>query len=217
MFKILLLLPLFAQAQQDSVFLYKNAEGKSYHTIFIGKNTDTSAFDLKKSDKDIQDFYQIETKQLLGKYHTTAQKIDFGRLARDWKALYVYQNEYYLYSPNDGINAEYLCFDDEIIIQNTLNHAVMLLDSVLQINQKTFDVKYYTENEGEKNVFRIHIIDTAKQIAVFDFLNEKRREDRYKLMIATRKTYLFPTVINNSTEKQFEFQFDTVDFDVLLK
>jgi hypothetical protein len=122
-----------------------------------------------------------------------------------------------LYSPNDGINAEYLRFDDEIIIQNTLNHAVMLLDSVFQINPNTFDVKYYTENEGEKNVFRIHIIDTAKQIAVFELLNKKRKEDRYKLMIATRKTYLFPTVINNSTEKQFEFQFDTVDFDVLLK
>jgi hypothetical protein len=205
------------QAQPDSVFLYKTAEGKPYHVIFIDKNTDTSAFDLKNSDKDIQDFYQIETKQLLEKYHTTAQKIDFGRLARDWKALYVYKNEYYLYSPNDGVNAEYLRFDDAIIIQNPLNNATMLLDSVLQINPNTFEVKYYTENESEKNVLRIHIVDTAKQIAVFEFFNKKRKEDRYKLMIATRKTYLFPTIINNSTEKQFEFQFDTVDFDVLLK
>jgi hypothetical protein len=122
-----------------------------------------------------------------------------------------------LYSPNDGINAEYLRFDDAIIIQNPVNHAVMLLESVFQINPNTFDIKYYTENKAEKNVLRIHIIDTAKQIAVFEFLNEKREEYRYRLTIAKRKTYLFPIVINNSTEKRFEFQFDTVDFDVLTK
>jgi hypothetical protein len=190
---------------------------ESYHTVFIGKNTDTSAFDLKNCNKDIQDFYESETKQLLKKHHTTVKKIDFGRLERDWAELYVYKKEYYLYSPNDGINAEYLRFDDAIIIQNPVNHATMLLDSVLQINPNTFDIKYYTENKAEKNVLRIHIIDATKQIAVFEFLNKKRREDRYKLMIATRKTYLFPTIINNSTEKQFEFQFDTVDFDILLK
>jgi hypothetical protein len=217
MLKIFLLLPLFAQAQQDSVFLYKNAVGKSYHSIFIGKNTDTSAFDLKNSDSDIKEFYQTETKQLLEKHHVTARKIDFGDLARDWEALYVYKNEYYLYSPNDGANYEYLRFDDTIMIQNPVNHAVILLDSVFQVNQNTFDIKYYTENKAEKSVLRIHIVDTEKQIAVFEFLNEKREEYRYRLMIATQKTYLFPKIINNSTEKQFEFQFDAVDFDVLLK
>ena len=67
------------------------------------------------------------------------------------------------------------------------------------------------------NIIRIHIIDFTKKVAIFEFLNEKNPKYRYKLMIATSKTYLYPIIINHSTEKQFEFRFEDINFDILLK
>ncbi|SJZ63011.1 hypothetical protein [Sediminibacterium ginsengisoli] len=134
-----------------------------------------------------------------------------------WIALYRLKGQYYLYTPSDAGNHFQFEITDSTTIDFTmegpcpskLNRISASSSSEIMINRS---------NYWNQNNVRIRIIDSNKGIAVFQFgPSGFKKKEKYILMVDASKARLFPVIVNWSTEKQPEFDFDEIDFARLLK
>jgi len=205
--------------KSDTIFLQRtvsNSPYPEYFAIYIdtGAHIKKQLTDFSFSHYDSATYFEQLTSLRPLKYKKTIP----ANFPRKWIALYQLKGKNYLYSPCDwGYH-----FRFEITDSTTINYT-MEGPEPSRIDQISFPTKTKTIIEGtnywEGKHVEIKLVDTVKGIAVISFGPTKYRNRWNRvLMVDAKKAYLFPVIVNYCpTSKAHEMDFDTIDFDSLLK
>lgn len=221
---IIVLLCLFssqAKTQQtDTVFLYRftcDTPYSFYHAIFIDTSRNS---DFRRSVTEFSiDKYGKETYEsdLVG-----LRPLRKNLLPKDlplrWVLLYLYHGEYFTYHPSEAGWAFKFALNDSITIDYSMEGPTPArIKAIRKVGENQFTID--REHPWLKQRVNITLIDAAKGIAVFQFVQQSQKQaDIQLLMVDADKAFQFSTIVNFCvTDKQAEFEFDPIDFDVLLK
>ncbi|HLF45179.1 MAG TPA: hypothetical protein VI548_02065 [Chitinophagaceae bacterium] len=204
---------------KDTVFIKRTISDSPYpfyHAIFIDSSPDSEhrkkLIDFKFNSFDSASYYEIINLLLpLNKI----QNIKAGFPVK-WITLNQYKGEYYLYRPSEAGYHFKFELTDSATIDYTMEGPIPGKIKRIKFDD---DINCTIEREHpwESREVSIKIIDKQKGIAVFTFTGQK--SDRwYHLMVDSKKANLFPVIVNYCiTDKQGELDFDSIDFNKLLK
>lgn len=211
--------------QHDTLFLKRSAyvdtpyNNPIYHAIYIEKDYThcglKSLVDFSFGEFDSTNYF--EGLKDLTKTKFTKHIIN-KQFPKKWIALYIYKNEFYTYAPSDfGNHYKFQITDTTTIDFGMEGPEPSKILSAKQISSNKIELKRKNYWQGHKVI--INIIDSIKGIAVFTFSSTRYRPHNYKrLMVSEDKAYLFKTVVNYcESQKMFEFNFDKINFEKLLK
>lgn len=220
LFSVYCLLNLSMQAQtRDTVFIYKDPERGAAQSIFF-ENDSNSVFYESINYWDFLMFDQNSYTESLSRLAENKQAlthkkplIPFTR----WITLKQYQGRFYAYHPCDFYTHFRQSVNDSTFIDWTGEGPVA---NRILLEQKMAPNLYEYRLSGPGNPdrqLRIHIIDPAKGIALFEETGQEDHTDYY-LMIAAEKIRSVPLIVNNCEwQKQRELHFEEPDVQALLK
>lgn len=206
------------KARPDTTFIFRQA-GDYYHAIFIDdKNSDyyNKIVDHPYNDVDSLSFKENMI-QLKKRYSGSFPRYNLENIHKKWVPIYLYKGNYFVYAPSEwGFNT-WVEINDSFFIKYSFDDAAVpaIIQSLKKKNNKvTIDVVKPTL---EKSTVKITIIDKKNQIAVFEY-SDLTHPYRYRLMVSADNVRNFPIIVNYcEVQKQKELQFDTVNYNKLLK
>ncbi len=136
---------------------------------------------------------------------------------KKWIALYRLKGKYYLYSPSDyGYHYRFEITDSTTIDYGMEGPLPSRLEKIYAASSNRLSIQ--RENKWLPKQVEIELIDTTRGIAVFTygFPNANKKPERL-LLVDANKVHFFPTVVNHGTSKTFEYDFDKINFEALLK
>ena len=138
-------------------------------------------------------------------------------LPKKWVPLHLYKNNYYIYSPCDGINNYRFLISDSLVFEwDAMGPEVREYNSFKKVNDSTYINKETSYFREECNL-TIIIINRQKGIAVFATQDINSHKTDYYLMVQINKIKLFPIIKNYCRGgKEREFHFDKPDYQKLL-
>jgi hypothetical protein len=211
-------LTLYAQTSSpsDTTFLLREGEGDAYHAIFIDTNKTSLYYDYITSFQfdDNDSVTYASTLDCLQPFNSVA--FNDTSFARQWNSLYSYKGKYYLYSPSDYANNIRIALSDSTCIYySSQGPSATGINDISKIDLKTYRLSLHYCYTSKPAIVLIHIIDAKKGIAIFEYTFSK--DGRYRLMVSADKAKNFPIIVNYSTQKASEFDFDDPDFKTMLK
>lgn len=205
--------------KKDTVFLKREIAENPYplyHAIFIDTSSKYGALFTRFNFSDFDSATYFG--ELEGLKSLKSIKADLNNFPKRWIALYKLKDQYYLYKPSDFGN--HFCF--EITDSTTIDYTMegpepSRLDNI-SFTSPTHAIIHRTNHWKGKEVV-IQLIDAAKGIAVFTFSKTIfNKQSSQILMVDAAKAQLFSAVINYcQTDKRAEFEFDKIDFKLLVK
>lgn len=220
-FPFLLLATLFAASclaqKKDTIFLRRHfirTPETEYFAVYIdtGKHIRKQLTEFTFNEFDSATYFnQLAELQPLQK-----QKIP-SWFPKKWITLYQLKGKYYLYSPSDYGNHYRFEITDSTTIDYTMEGPEpSRLEKIYTASSNRLTIQ--RENKWWPKQVQIELIDTARGIAVFTygFPNANKKPERL-LLVDANKVHFFPTVVNHGTSKTFEYDFDKIDFDALLR
>ena len=136
-------------------------------------------------------------------------------LPKKWIPLYSLNDKYYIYKPSDFGNAGRRILSDSVFIKWYMDGPMpfqILSHMTSDTASHSFELEVY---DGQKETLNIQLIDETRQIYVFEFPNEIERY-RYRLFIPADRATDFDLVVNTGNHKAWEYDFDSIDFELLL-
>ncbi len=210
----------FAQdGNPDTIFISKDSILRTAQSIFIDNNKQSKVYDnianFKFGEFD-DDSFRMSLENLK-ESKLTLKKRQPVIVYTHWVPLYLYNGEFYTYSPCDYYHHHTASFNDSCFIDWTGEGPL----ARKIIEQKKKDEKTYsfklTGGFGNEWELVIHIIDKEKGIAVFEDSGSGGKK-KYYTMIATEKMRTVPLIVNEcEIHKQFELKFEKPDYAELLK
>jgi len=222
-FPLLIILFLFSKNTngQDTSFVFRNLEKDFYHAIYIDSNKDYKYFsNIKQFSLHGHDSIGMLL-SLQEELKHKKQKINHSNIdslfPKVWYQLNAYNNQLYLYEPNDnGFNTNKVLSDSCLINFNMDGADPILIDSVKQAGKTALHLYYQRHFRPKKDTISIYILDCDRKIALFDY-HYPTLKNRYRLMVASETSNTFSVVVNYSkNRKRFEYQFDPIDFEPYL-
>lgn len=136
---------------------------------------------------------------------------------KKWIALYRLKGKYYLYSPSDYGNHYRFEITDSTTIDYTMEGPEpSRLEKIYTASSNRLTIQ--RENKWWPKQVEIELIDTARGIAVFTYgFRKANKKSPSRLLVDANKVHFFPAVVNHGTSKTFEYEFDKINFEALLK
>jgi len=200
----------------DTTFIYRRL-GQAPHKIYIETNRKSKfyknldyIFDKKKN---YRFEYYFERKQELLKENKDTFKVqkDFD-LPEKWLPLYQFKDELYLYKPCDGMSLWGLLF-------NKMEYVYLFCEGATPVpyisfkkqsaNEYVFEVQNIYLSDEEIRRVNIEIIDEQSKLTLFYFSDE----DFFQFYIPLENAYLFDMIINESRNKEMEYEFKPTDVE----
>lgn len=200
----------------DTTFLYRDIKDV-YHAIFINPQNDKNIYNQIRSSIQIDTNVYLKAISDLkdSGFHLLRTK---PTLPSNWYSLYLYKKNYYVYMPSEPFVNTWININDSTLVMNYFNDGCLplFMDNEKKVSKKTWQLKLkgiYPED----NSILVHLIDAKKGIAIFEFpLRQGKR--KYQLMVETSKMECFPVIVNYSpSQRQDEFDFDDINFALLIK
>ncbi len=217
---------LVQHTSQDTFFLKKwDTVYDGYHSfqkIYIEKNRSAKEY------KDISDFNfsaSVDMNWYFEQFRVKGLKItkkDTRQLPNDWVALYAYKQKYYVYNACDGNWIWRGIVNDSSVVFWGHEPIPYVLNSIIKQDDSTFSIRLNGTLPGEEkyrepDVLTIYIIDQKNKIAVWEYKPKGERTFRYELCIPKENVPNFDLVVNYTSARFEEFEFDKIDFEKLLK
>jgi hypothetical protein len=197
---------------KDTTFIVKNKVFGRIRSIFIDNNKNSS-FYRDISSFDATPFEKADSFSLnyLRKDRQILTKTKIVIPYKKWVALYQYKGKFYVYRPSDFLNHFMQSVNDSIFIDWTGEGPIAnKIITHRKINRTTYEFKLTGIYDANRTIL-IHIIDFKKGIAIFEqTVNDSATS--YYLMIAADKIRSVPVIVNHSSDKQAELEFDEIDF-----
>ncbi|RZK25152.1 MAG: hypothetical protein EOO43_06245, partial [Flavobacterium sp.] len=153
--------------QRDTIFLRKpNSDG---HSVYIDKAGRASPYFtiLKNLDYTYADEqYNLDIKALWKFRKPALKPVNLGKLPRNWVPLHMYKGKYYVYSPSNRTQLK-ISLNDSTLISKGMERSLDIIDNVHQKGENVYEVMT-TDYQGQIRLFKIHLIDKYRGIAVFE-------------------------------------------------
>ena len=205
--------------KKDTTFLLKKWTNNFYHSIYIDKSNQSeyykrlTNFKFDSDENEVFKFSYEAIKAGLNKHNLLG-------LPKEWLPLYQYKNHYFLYAPSDWGNAGRKIITDTAFINWPMDGPYLEpITEVKKVKKSTTIIKFKNpaNNQLQFKKIIIHMIDEQKKIAVWEFVDANNKSE-YGLFIAKEYAFAFNLVVNYSPNmKQAEFEFDHINFNLLLK
>lgn len=190
------------QQVKDTIFLTKEKTATNTHIIYIEPNNSSEKY------KTLIDFSSFPKT-------TTTEKIDYEDLPEKWIPLYSYKGNFYVFSPCDFSNNQKVEIHKKNILFNdfeTYNFPI----STFQKLEGRFIIDYKGFNKQQSKL-EIFLVNKEKGIAVFKY-TRKGYKIGYKLMVDAEKAQLYSLIVNDCvSNKTKEYDFETIDFETMIK
>lgn len=158
--------------------------------------------------------YEEDLLPLIKKAEKEKNTIPSG-LPREWIPLYLYNGEYYVYSPCQNINMRYKFYNASLLHPMGHDLPYFVDIKVKTIRSNEYSIRGKSEIGGNQDL-NIYIIDPKRGIAVFEETNDDDLPT-LQLMLDARKAKEFPLIIHECEYMlNHEFEFDEPDFPALL-
>lgn len=217
--------------ENDTTYLlkeYDKEDGKQYLNTAIYIEPDKNSIHYKdiaqpifkpeKGQYDLDGWRRYRQREKM----PPLSKVDLLDLPTDWLPLHSYQNHYYVFKPCEIDVPLRRCLTDSLLAYYTGEY----LFNAIQKFEKKSNSLYYIElkNQGEDSPIPptqiyIHIIDSRKKIAVWEY--RKENELWYELMIPIESAKDFDMIVCYCPRHKFFyedlFRLDKIDFKTLLK
>lgn len=213
--------------ENDTTFLLKKYYPGYTQSIFIEKNKDSGFYkrllNFKLNDyavKEFEDYINSYIKKNPG----SIQKHELYNLPTEWVPLYLYQGEYYLYSPSEGgFNGRRQLTPSILTCHYLDGPRPFIISSVKRLSPVVYHIKTTDAIansdllQAPENLY-IYIVDPANEIAVWQY-TDNAGKPFYKLYVSTKKARQFNMIAWDSRhEKEFdEFKFDQINFKKLIE
>lgn len=160
------------------------------------------------------------------KYRQEKQKPPLSKFAlsdlpTNWIPLHSYQNHYYIFKPCEVDVPLRRCLTDSTLAY----YSMEFYFNAIQKFEKKSKSLYYIELESQKEgslpptQIYIHIIDSKKKVAIWEYREENKSE--YELMAPIESAKYFDMIVCHSSIHKFFYEellkFDKIDFKTLLK
>jgi hypothetical protein len=185
-------------------------------TLFIKKDSVYSIFiDTAKNSAYYRKLTDFSIKGYSKENYTKATKHKLDKFPRKWRELFLYNGEYYVYYPCDFCSNYRISITDKTIIDYWCDgaYASQILN-YKSLNNNTF--YFHTLERGDRKL-TIYLIDKLRGIAIFKKEYSVSGETGYDLMVDVEKIKEFPIIVNKCDEKLIEMNFQTPDFETLIK
>ncbi|MDD3039140.1 hypothetical protein [Bacteroides sp.] len=213
--------------ENDTTFLLKKYYSGFTQSIYIEKDKESRPYkrllNFTMSNYDIDQYnelVEIYTKKNLGPLKTH----NLFNLPGNWVPLYLYQGEYYLYSPSEGgLNGRRQINDSTLICNYIDGPYPYIINSVKQPSPAIYHISTL-ESYSNTDLLRkpsdlyIYMIDPVNEIAVWQYTANDGKPS-YTLYVSENKARNFNMIVwNTPYEKEFdEFEFDQIDFKKLIE
>ena len=213
-----LLLPSISLAQTATDTIYI-VPPQNNHSIYIESNKASRlynrilAFDFREDDPT----YSSYLAYLQEKYEEPLPEQDLEDIPRQWCPLYLYEGNYYLYSPCDYYNQYLLSFTNNAVIDYTGEGPMPGRINLFRKEDGSTYVFSVDSWFAPERTLILHIVDRDKGIAVM----EETVPDApplYMLIVSADKARNYPIIVNDCRyDGNDEFEFEQPDFEELLE
>ncbi len=205
-------------SKADTNFISRSIDSTGYYAIYIETNREsiyyTQLANFKFDDYDSADIissYQC----LVNEHHLKPAKVDLLDLPREWLPLYAYKKKYYIYKPCEWGLVNRQIINDSLLISWTVGGlSTEILSSIKKISTNSYTVGTKTFYDGKivETEIHIHVIDTAKTIALWEYLYKDGTNPRYQLFIPKDSAKNYELIVNYCSNKVDELVFDSVNY-----
>jgi hypothetical protein len=186
--------------QFQRIYIETNRKAKDYAWI--------SDFSMNPADTNWYSEYFRENKIVL-------KKVDTRGLPRQWLPLYPYKDRYYLYNPCDGNMLDAWEINESLLTGRGMEPVPFPLESIQKIDYNTYSIRSINLNsKPQVQGINIYFIDQEKGIAIWEI--KTGTSVRYGLYVPKEKMRNFDIIVNHTSEKYGEFEFDEPDISRLL-
>lgn len=199
--------------KNDTIFLLKKEGQRVYITPSHNSEAYKRLADFKFENCDSlsfsQSLYELKQKGL------KLTKNTINSLPKQWVAIYQYKSKYYAYQPSEPMYHYKLSYTDSCFIDvNDCSFAQKIV-KYIHINKNTHSFEITQSQGGNKKVI-FHIFNRKSNIAVVEqiFANGRRR---HFLMIDATHIQDVPLIINETVDKEDEFNFEEPNYKKLVK
>lgn len=208
-------------AEEDTVFLFREDTPKQDHAIYIEKDRNSSHYRWMTDftwDGNSETAYREGLQYFLARSNSKYRPEPTG-LPRNWLPLFQHEGRFVLYAPSDHGNARKRIINDTAFVFWYMDGPTPIpIQGIHHTNPKTTELDLLPLNDqwpkSEKLI--VHLLDTVPMMAVFEFTNEPT-EHRYSLYTPVESAIEFDMVVNYSNNKRLEFEFERIDYTMLLK
>lgn len=206
-------------SQKDTTFILRNT-GEYYHAIFIDKaNSEYYNTIINRTNNDVDSLdFQENIQEFRKKYPQGFTKHDLGDFERNWVPIYLYKGKYYVYAPSEWGFNNWVSITDSFLIEYSFDDCAdpAVIKSIAKKNDNNLSLDI-EKSCTQGTSINITVIDPKNQIAIFEYPDYKESL-RYRLMVSANKVRNFPIIVNYcEVQKQYELEFDKVDYLQLLK
>lgn len=174
------------------------------HVVYIERDTNASCYKWLENTSDVEAMWKEK------KPGEKAGANNKG-LPMDWCRVRLYKRKPYMYAPCDWIAHGITSIRGNVIIDgNGSDLGVEEGIFIRKISSQLYEVRKAKKQEKARTELRfsVHIIDTVRNIAIFEYPGENGRAN-YELMIDMRHVRSLPAIVNHcSCQKVVEFKLD---------
>jgi hypothetical protein len=207
----------------DTIFIHREVTTDYYHAIYIDTTRKSKFYnwltDFEFDKSDLQS-YQGNYQYVKEKFPNSYKTVNMIDVAENWIPVFKYKSSYYLYAPSDWGNAGRRIINDSAFVYWYMDGPLPVPIrnfKKLARNKYKLEIEDLVNKSEKKKQLIIYTIDSKTQLSVFEFSDEPEQY-RYQLYIPRENTKYFDMIVNYcDNQKQFEFEFDKIDFDKLIK
>lgn len=201
-------------AKPDSILL-KTQNG----FIYITKDTSFKHYDwlnpkFNNTNKVYLSLYQsFKNKKSLNKIQIN--------LPKSWAELFLFKDQYYVFSPSDWMRNENLFLTDTILYHNrSVDPDIELISNYKKINHAIHLFKLYTPKYSDTNNYilsnlKIELLDSNLNIYKWTWSNEKSEIYQKRLFIDNKNVKLFPMIVEDCGNQKCFFPNGGIKFDLI--
>ncbi|WP_429384350.1 hypothetical protein [Mucilaginibacter sp. UYCu711] len=205
---------------KDTFFLKrKTTNGVRTNSIFIDQNKNSlfynTVFGVSVYDNQNIRYYLNE----LSKRKAVLSHLNLSDFPTEWRPVVKYRNKYYLYQPSDAGGKGTIMVTDSTLMPYLFGdgYTPIALDSVTKKTDNLYIIKtkhLVSIDQSCPSEVNIFVLDKKTMLAVWEMKNENGTE--YRLMVPKATMQYFPIIVNSSTNKEDEFDFETIDYKKLI-
>ncbi|MEP7264200.1 MAG: hypothetical protein ABI772_06875 [Bacteroidota bacterium] len=208
-----------ATAQQHGKVKYLKKD--NYGSVYVTKDTSIREYNwlsVVSFNKEVTSAYTTNYNVVLKDTLVLTKHFSINeKLLLNWTPLYIYNDNYYVYSPSDWMaHFNYLVNDSAIIEYKTDGPDAMILLDYQELSSSEFLFKILSYDKVVSEL-RIKIIDPAKQITLWIFKSKNYKNNMLIVNGDRVKEYPMVKCDCNGQKCLLEFEFDKINEEMISK